>query len=99
MTHMGLRPLPIRYHSDLRFPLLDSFPDIFTHRSGQLHSINLQASLSTTSRISHRITLLQKAVGTMVGLEEREALSNGLGEIGEAYVEGWDSGSDEDSDD
>ena len=35
----------------------------------------------------------------MVGLDERETLSNGLGEISEAYEEGWNSGSDEDSDD
>lgn len=32
-------------------------------------------------------------------MDVREALSNGLGEIGEAYEEGWDSGSDDDSDD
>ena len=33
-----------------------------------------------------------------IGVEEREALSNSLGEIAEAYEEGWDSGSDEDDD-
>jgi len=35
----------------------------------------------------------------MIGLDEREALSNGLGEIVEAYQDGWSSGSDDDSDD
>lgn len=35
----------------------------------------------------------------MVGLAEREALLNGLGEIGEGYTGGWESGSDDDSDD
>ena len=35
----------------------------------------------------------------MTSPDEREALFNGLGEIGEAYEEGWDSGSDDDSDD
>ena len=34
----------------------------------------------------------------MVPVNDREALSNGLGEIGEAYTEGWHSGSDSDSD-
>ncbi len=60
----------------------------------------MRTSLSTTSRISARVKGLQKSVGRiMAGLEiEREALSNGLAEIGEGYKEGWDSGSDDDSD-
>lgn len=37
-------------------------------------------------------------VSRAIGVEEREALSNSLGEIAEAYEEGWDSGSDEDDD-
>lgn len=35
----------------------------------------------------------------MTSLDEGEALCNGLGEIGEAYEEGWNGGSDDDSDD
>lgn len=31
-------------------------------------------------------------------MAEREAVSNRLGEIAEAYQEGWDSGSGDDSD-
>ena len=34
----------------------------------------------------------------MAKLDEREALSNGLGEISEAYEHGWHSGSDESDD-
>ncbi|KAG0646720.1 dml-1 [Hyphodiscus hymeniophilus] len=34
----------------------------------------------------------------VIDVDEREALSNSLGEIAEAYEEGWDSGSDEDDD-
>lgn len=33
-----------------------------------------------------------------INVDEREALSNSLGGIAEAYEEGWDSGSDEDDD-
>lgn len=33
-----------------------------------------------------------------IGVAERETLSNSLGELAEAYEEGWDSGSDEDDD-
>ena len=56
------------------------------------------AALSTTSRVSRRIKDLQKVTSRAVNLDEREALSNGLGEIGEAYEEGWQSGSDNESD-
>ncbi len=35
----------------------------------------------------------------MAKYDERESLSSGLGEISEAYEEGWQSGSDGDSDD
>ncbi len=41
---------------------------------------------------------LQNVVSRAVSLDEREALSNILGELAEAYEEGWDSGSDEDDD-
>lgn len=61
--------------------------------------VGVQTSLSTTSKVSGRVKSLQKVVGTMAGMEEREALSNGLGEIGEQYEEGWISGSDDGSDD
>ncbi len=43
--------------------------------------------------------MLQSVVNRAVGLDEREALYNGLGEICEAYEEGWESGSDKDDDD
>lgn len=35
----------------------------------------------------------------MVSVDERESLSNGLRDISEEYEEGWNSGSDDDSDD
>jgi len=35
----------------------------------------------------------------MADLDEREALFNGLGDIAEAYEEGWDGCSDDESDD
>ena len=61
--------------------------------------LTVHTSLSTTSRISSHVKALQKIVSRMANLDEREALSNGLGQIGEAYKEGWNSGSDDDSDD
>lgn len=41
---------------------------------------------------------LQRIVSRTANLEERETLSNGLGEISEAYEDGWYSGSDESDD-
>lgn len=49
-------------------------------------------------QISKRTKGLQNMVARMVDVADREALWNGLGEIAEAYEEGWDSGSDVDSD-
>lgn len=59
----------------------------------------VHSRLSTTTGVAKRVKVLQAVVGRMIGLDEREALSNGLGEIAEAYEEGWSSGSDDDSDD
>lgn len=87
-----------RYHSSLEFPLLDSFPRIFSLQPN-LAKVAVHTSLSTTADISKRVKALQKLVTRIGGLDERETLSNGLGEISEAYEEGWNSGSDEDSDD
>ena len=35
----------------------------------------------------------------IASLDEREALSNSLSDIAEAYEEGWDGGDDDDSED
>ena len=87
-----------RYRSSLRFPLLDTFPDIFPSFTSSTKSVAVHSSLSTSTRVADRVKALRKVVVRMTGLEEREILSNGLGEIAEAYEEGWDSGSDDDSD-
>jgi len=61
--------------------------------------VAVHSRLSTTTGVANRVKVLQAVVDRMIGLDEREALSNGLGEIAEAYEEGWSSGSDDDSDD
>ncbi len=86
-----------RYRSTLEFPLLDSFPAIFSQPQ-QSSTTAVRASLSTTSGVSRHVKTLQKVVSRTVNLEEREALSNGLGEISEAYENGWQSGSEDESD-
>lgn len=86
-----------RYHSSLEYPLLDSFPPIFSFSPG-LTQVAVHTSLSTTSGISKRVKALQRIVSRLSNLDERETLSNGLGEISEAYEDGWLSGSDESDD-
>ena len=88
-----------RYYSLLQYPLIDSFPSIVCQPPNTSNTLPILTCLSTTSRVSRRVKNLQGVVSRMVSPDEREALFNGLGEISEAYEEGWSSGSDDDSDD
>jgi len=61
--------------------------------------LRVNTSLSTDTTVALRIKNLQYIVSRATGFDEREALSNSLGELAEAYEEGWDSGTDNDDDD
>ncbi|KAL8675585.1 MAG: hypothetical protein Q9168_000097 [Polycauliona sp. 1 TL-2023] len=87
-----------RYYNPVPYPLLDSFPEMLVGGGLSRKGAAVYGSLSTTSQLSKRTKGLANMVSRMVDVVEREALSNGLGEIAEAYEEGWDSGSDDDSD-
>lgn len=86
-----------RSWTTLPFPLLDSFPHIFA-QARPATSLSVSTSLSTDTSVAIRLKNLQRIVSRAVGIDEREALSNSLGEIAESYEEGWDSGTDEDDD-
>jgi hypothetical protein len=58
----------------------------------------VNTSLSTDTSVALRIKSLRDIVNRSIDIAERETLSNSLGELAEAYEEGWDSGSDEDDD-
>ncbi|KAI9675722.1 MAG: mtDNA inheritance, partitioning of the mitochondrial organelle [Caeruleum heppii] len=90
--------LRARYHTALEFPLLDSYPTIWPE-TGDSDTIAVQAVLSTSSDMADRLRVLATTVGRAIGVEERETLKNDLGEMAEGYREGWDSGSDADTDD
>ncbi|KAH0541531.1 hypothetical protein FGG08_004006 [Glutinoglossum americanum] len=97
-----LAGLPVVQSTTLVQPFLDSSPRLFWGQEPQ-HTRStgpfaVHTSLSTTSSVSAQIKSAQSIVGRLAGLDEREALLNELGEIREAYQEGWDSGSDEDDD-
>ncbi|KAH7360542.1 tubulin domain-containing protein [Rhexocercosporidium sp. MPI-PUGE-AT-0058] len=90
-------PIIQKTRISLSYPLLDSFPHIFAHAS-TTSSLGVSTSLSTDTTVALRIKHLQYIVSRAVGVDEREALSNSLGDIAEGYEEGWDSGTDEDDD-
>jgi hypothetical protein len=87
-----------RFETPLKFPLLDSFPHIFTEGEGQ-ENIEVQTTLSTETSIGTRMKALKTLSTWSIPLDEREVLSNGLSQIADAYQDDWDSGSDEDDDD
>ncbi|OAX85079.1 hypothetical protein ACJ72_00551 [Emergomyces africanus] len=88
------------YRTPLSLPLLDSFPsDLFTTRAARASRLSVRASLSTTTSIGDKVKNLQKLASRLIGIDEREALVNGLGEISEAYQEQWESDSDSGDDD
>ncbi|KAL8720451.1 MAG: hypothetical protein Q9225_002676 [Loekoesia sp. 1 TL-2023] len=91
-------PTNEKYHSPLPYPLLNSFPEILTDAVVSTNATIIRASLSTTTQISKRAKGLQNIISRQPNIVDREAFLNGLGEIAEAYEEGWDSDSDENSD-
>ncbi|KAK3295831.1 tubulin domain-containing protein [Chaetomium fimeti] len=87
--------------TDLRFPLLDSFPEIFRDDDDEplAESLNITSSLSTDSSVANKLKQLRSTVIRSIGLEDRETLGNDLMEMADEYHEGWSSGSDEGEDD
>lgn len=85
-----------RYRSTLNYPLLDSYPRIFRDGKGEAlkEKIAITTSLSTDTALSGRLKTLRGTVTRLIGLEERENLSNELAEMADEYHEGWSSGSD-----
>jgi hypothetical protein len=85
------------------FPILGSFPaSLFEvgSESGSGSKIGVQAGLTTSTAVANQVRTVEQIVRRMhtVGVDEREGLCNGLQTMAEEYDEGWDSGSDSDSD-
>ncbi|KAL1887748.1 mtDNA inheritance, partitioning of the mitochondrial organelle [Ceratocystis pirilliformis] len=93
------RSIQHSYGIELGFPLLDSFPDIYSKgHQGEVKYLDVDTILSTDNTICDEIRLLKKAALFTVGQEDREGLGNSLSEIVDEYHEGWSSGSDDDDD-
>jgi hypothetical protein len=89
----------LRYAAPLLFPLLDSFPrSMFNVGSGHATNLAVHAGLTTSTAVADQVRAIEQIVKRIVGIEEREVLSNGLQVLAEEYDEGWDSGSDGDED-
>lgn len=59
----------------------------------------MSSGLTTSTAVAEQIRTIEQIVHRIVGVDEREALCNGLQTIAEEYDEGWDSGDDGSDDD
>lgn len=66
--------------------------------SRQDEGVNVLAALTSSSRTADAVKGLEEAAGRMIGIDERETLVNGLGEIRESYEMRGSSESDFDDD-
>lgn len=78
------------------FPALDSFPRIFSFGAGTHDKVAVQAALSASTAVAHRVRGIERLARTLVSIDEREALCDGLVTMCEEYEEGWESGSESD---
>lgn len=95
----GQGPALQRYSAPILYPVLDSFPSIFHVGSGNSKKLAVHSALSTSTAVANQIRTMDEVVRRMIGLEDRETLSNGLQVMAEEYEEGYDSGSDSGHDD
>ncbi|KAL4895666.1 tubulin domain-containing protein [Aspergillus ambiguus] len=91
-------PMCQSFSTPLRFPILDSFPANLIKGIKTGESLKLLATLTASSRTAERIKRFEAVAGRIVGVDERENIVNGLGEIRETYETGWLSDSDFDDD-
>lgn len=85
------------YQSSLLFPVIDSFPQVFA-TGNIVQKLAVHATLSTTTSVAQRIRAVERIARSIIGIDEREALCDGLVGICEEYEDGWESGSDSDDD-
>jgi hypothetical protein len=83
--------------SSLAFPLLSSFPGIFQSTRSP-RNVDIDVSVITSTRIAERIRAIEADARRLIGLDEREALCEGLAVMAEEYADGWSSDEDDDED-
>jgi hypothetical protein len=85
------------HQSSLLFPVIDSFPQVFAS-GNTVQKLAVHATLSTTTSVAQRIRAVERIARSIIGIDEREALCDGLVGICEEYEDGWESGSESDDD-
>ncbi|KAL2798701.1 tubulin nucleotide-binding domain-like protein [Aspergillus keveii] len=83
-----------RLHTPLHYPILDTFPNDLVTVPTPGQKINVVATLTSSTRTAQKVKGLEAVAGRIIGVDERENLVNGLGEIRESYEAGWMSDSD-----
>ncbi|KAH8169531.1 tubulin domain-containing protein [Sarocladium implicatum] len=91
-------PVIRKFQSSLAFPLLDSYPSIYSEGVTEA-GLGLSTVLSTDTAMRGSLRGLREQTAWLLPMEERETLTNGLDEIADAYQDDWSSGSDDDDDD
>lgn len=88
------------HQTSLLYPLPSSHPQIYTFKdtARRLDRVSTQATLTSSPAVAARVRALERTARRAIGIEDREALSEGLLTVAEEYVEGWDSASDDDED-
>lgn len=89
-------PRKSTHQSKLLFPVLSSYPRIFS-LSNPPEKLAVRTALSTSSDVAYQIRDVERMARQLISIDEREALCDGLVKMAEEYEEGW-SGSDGDSD-
>lgn len=84
------------FHTQLDYPILDSFPRIFPESK---NSLSVASTLRTSSNAMDRLRQIRDTVLHFAPLDVKEDLYNELSVFASAYEEGWDSGSDSGEDD
>lgn len=85
------------HQSGLLFPILSSSPALFRF-ADQPQKLAIEASLSTSTAIAEHVRGVEGFARRMVGIEEREALCDGLAAMADEYDDGFSSGEDSDED-
>jgi hypothetical protein len=93
--------MSFRYSAPLLFPRLDSFPNsVFNVGTGHVSKLAIHAGLTTSTAVADQVRAMEQIAKRLLGVEDREALCNGLQVVAEEYDEGWEGGlTDSDDDD
>lgn len=78
--------------------MIDSFPRIYDIGWESGTSLAVRSALTTSTAVADRVRQMEQIVRRAVGVDEREALCDGLQRICEEYEEGWEDDSGEDDD-